>query len=181
MADELLVSNELKAPVEAIDVHEVIAGAGDVIQAIVGPGVRVETFLVNSESRVYARQVDLDRILLNVVCNAAAAMQSGGVLMIETAHLLPSPDDAKGYPDAPFGKLRLTLADSGCGVPVRDVWQVRDSTQPPRLDGGGIGLSSVSLILMRLGGALEIAGRDGVGSVVEITLPLAHPSRERVH
>ena len=47
--------------------------------------------LAKGESRVYARQVDLDRILLNVVCNAAAAMPSGGVLVIETAHLPPGP------------------------------------------------------------------------------------------
>jgi signal transduction histidine kinase len=58
---------------------------------------------------------------------------------------------------------------------------VRDSTQRPRPDGRGIGLSSVSLILLRLGGALQIAGREDAGTVVEITLPLAHPSCERVH
>jgi two-component system cell cycle sensor histidine kinase/response regulator CckA len=180
MADEVLVANELKPPVAPIDVHEVIAGACDVIQAVVGPDVRVETLLAKGESRVYARQVDLDRILLNVVCNAAAAMPSGGVLVIETAHL-PAACEPGRYPDAPFGRLRLTLADTGPGVPVRDVWQVRDSTQLPRPDGRGIGLSSVSLILLRLGGGLQIAGREDAGTVVEITLPLAHPSGERVH
>ncbi len=181
MADELLVDTEFKPPVAPIDVHDVIARNCDVIQAILGPNVRVEALLAKGESRVYARQVDLDRILLNVVCNAAAAMPSGGVLMIETAHLPPQPDDAASYPDAPFGRLRLTLADTGQGVSMRDVWQVCDSTQRPRPDGRGIGLSSVSLILLRLGGALQIAGREDAGTVVEITLPLAHPSCERVH
>ncbi len=144
----------LKPPVAPIDVHEVIARDCDVIQAILGPSVRVETSLAQRESRVYARQVDLDRILLNVVRNAAAAMPSGGVLLIETAHLPPRPDDRR-CPDAPFGRLRLTLADTGHGVPMRDVSLVRDSTQRPRPDGRGIGLSSVSLILLRLGGRLE--------------------------
>ena len=152
MADDVLVSSELKPPVAPIDVHEVIASNCDVIQAILGPNVRVETQFARAESRVYARQVDLDRILLNVVCNAAAAMPSGGVLMIETEHLPPRPEDAKCYPPAPFGRLRLTLADTGHGVAIRDVLQVRDSTQRPRPDGRGIGLSSVSLILLRLGG-----------------------------
>ena len=32
--------------------------------------------------------------------------------MIETAHLPPQPDDVASYPDAPFGRLRLTLADN---------------------------------------------------------------------
>jgi len=181
MADELLVATDLKPPVAPIDVHDVIAANCDVIQAILGPNVRVETMLAKRECRVYARQVDLDRILLNVVCNAAAAMPSGGVLAIETAHLPRRPDDVTGYPDAPFGRLRLTLADTGWGASMGDVSQVRDSTQQPRPDGRGIGLSSVSLILLRLGGTLQIVGRQDAGTVVEITLPLTHPASERIH
>jgi signal transduction histidine kinase len=64
---------------------------------------------------------------------------------------------------------------------VRDVREVRNSAQLPRPDGRGIGLSSVSLILLRLGGALKIVGRQDVGTVVEITLPLTHPAGERIH
>jgi signal transduction histidine kinase len=124
MADDLLVSPELKPAVAPVDAHDVIGSACDVIQSIVGPNVRVETMLTKGESRVYARQVDLDRILLNIVCNAAAAMKSGGVMVIETAHIAPGPVDAAGYPDAPFGRLRLTITDTGSGVPIRDVWQV---------------------------------------------------------
>jgi len=131
MADELLVANELKPPIEPIDLNNAIAGLCDVIQAILGPSVRVEAVLAMRDCRVYARQVDLDRILLNVVLNAAAAMPSGGVLAIETSHQPPS-DDARRYPDAPFGRVRLTIGDTGPGVPVRDAWQVRDSTQQPR-------------------------------------------------
>jgi len=38
----------------------------------------------------------------------------------------------------------------------------------------------VSLIVLRLGGGLQIVGRQNAGSVVEITLPLAQPVGERV-
>jgi signal transduction histidine kinase len=180
MADELLVANDLRPPVEPICVNDAIGSLCDVIQTIVGPAVRVEALLAKDECRVYARQVDLDRMLLNVVLNAAAAMPSGGVLAIETSQQPPR-GDAKVYPAAPFGRLRLTIGDTGPGVPIRDVWQVRDSTQQPRPDGTGIGLSSVSLILLRLGGQLEIVGRPDAGTVVEITLPLAAPASERIH
>ena len=181
MADELLVSSEHKPPAQPTDVHEVIARNCDVIQAILGPNVRVDALFAPAESRVYARQVDLDRILLNVICNAAAAMPSGGVLMIETAHLPPRPEDPVCHSDAPFGRLRLTVADTGHGVSMREVLEVRDLTQRPRPDGRGIGLSSVSTLLSRLGGALQIVGRENAGTVVEITLPLAHRAGERVH
>ena len=180
MANELLVTND-QEPVEPIDVNDVIARAADVIQAIVGPAVLVDASLAPRDSRVYARQVDLDRILLNIVCNAAAAMPSGGVLSIETAHQPSRTEGGKRFPDMPFGVLRLTIGDTGPGVPSRDVRQVRDSTQQARPDGSGIGLSSVSLVLLRLGGQLEIVGREDTGSVVEIRLPLAPPALQRVH
>jgi signal transduction histidine kinase len=176
MVNELLVNSDLKPQVEPIDLNEVIRRAGNVIQAIVGPAVRVETSLVARDSRVYARQVDLDRILLNVVCNAAAAMPSGGALLIETTH---QHDDGK--PETPFGRLRWTIADTGPGVPSREALKARDSTQQQRPDGSGIGLSSVSLVLLRLGGRLEILGRADEGTVVEITLPLAPPALQRIH
>jgi signal transduction histidine kinase len=179
IADDLLVTCDARPAVEPIDVNDVIGSLCDVIHAILGPAVRVETLLSTKASRVYARQVDLDRILLNVVLNAAAAMPSGGVLVIETSQLPPRADTR--YPDAPFGRLKLTIGDTGPGMPIRDVWQVRDSTQQPRPDGTGIGLSSVALILLRLGGQLEIGGREDAGTVVEITLPLAPPPDERIH
>jgi len=178
MANELLVTNDPKRQVEPIDLNDVIRRAGDVIQVIVGPAVRVETSLVALDSSVYARQVDLDRIMLNLVCNAAAAMRSGGALLIETTQ---QHEDGKRVPETPFGRLRLTIADTGPGVPLREVEQVRDSTQQPRPDGSGIGLSSVALVLLRLGGRLEVLGREGTGTVVEITLPLAPPTLQRVH
>ena len=181
MANELLVTHDPKPTVEPIDLNNAIARACDVIQAIVGPAVRVDTSLTRRDSRVYARQVDLDRILLNIVSNAAAAMPSGGVLLIETSHQPPPSDDRTPVPETPFGMLRLTIGDTGPGAPSRELAQVRDSTQQPRPDGSGIGLSSVSLVVLRLGGQMEIVGHEDTGTVVEVRLPLAPPALQRVH
>lgn len=180
IADELLVSSDLTPPVVPVDVHDVLAANCDVIEAILGPQVKVVTQLAPGHNHVYARQVDLERILLNVVYNAAAAMPSGGLLIIETAHE-PARTDGEDDGDAPFGRLRLTLADTGTGIEPREMWRVRDATQLPRPDGSGIGLSAVSLILQRLGGTLKIRGRDDAGTIVEIALPLTHAPAERLH
>jgi two-component system cell cycle sensor histidine kinase/response regulator CckA len=181
MADELLVTAEAKPPLEPIDVNDLIAGACDVIQAIVGPAVRVETALQQGDCRVYARQVDLDRILLNIVNNAATAMPSGGVLVIETSRLPAAADHATCYPQTPFGRLRLTIGDTGRGMTGRGDRQLSDSIRLSRPDAHGAGLESVSMVLLRLGGELEIAGCEGAGTIVSITLPLAPPACERIH
>ena len=181
MADELLVSPELKTPIVPIDINDVIAANCDVIQAIVGTDVRIVTSLGRGDCRVYARPIDLDRILLNVVANAAAVMPDGGLLVIETTAVRTSATLAGGPVASPFGHLRLTIADTGPGMPVHDLWQVRDATQMAGPDGSGVGLSAVSQILLRLGGAIEVNTRPQSGTVVAITLPLAPPAHEHVH
>jgi signal transduction histidine kinase len=181
LADELIVTADAKPPLAPIDVNDVIAGACDVIQGILGPAVRVETALERGDCRVYARQVDLDRILLNIVGNAAAAMPSGGVLVIDTTRLPAADDHATRYPNAPFGRLRLTIGDTGHGLTGHGEWQRSDSSRPPQPGRHGAGLESVSMVLLRLGGEIEIAGCEGAGTVVSITLPLAPPACERLH
>lgn len=181
MADEILVSPELKAPVVPIDINDVIAANCDVIQAIVGTDVRIVTSLGKGDCRVYARPIDLDRILINVIANAAAVMPDGGLLVIETSAVRTNASLTDRPVASPFGHLRLTIADSGPGIPVHDLWQVRDAAQLAGPDGSGIGLSAVSQILLRLGGAIEMNTRHDSGTVVTITLPLAPPVHEHVH
>jgi signal transduction histidine kinase len=181
MADDILVSPELQTPVMPIDINDVIAANCDVLQAVLGSDVRVVTTLARGDCRVYGRPIDLDRLLLNIVANAAAVMPSGGLLVIETA-TVRAPAVYSGTPSvAPFGHLRLTIADTGPGMPVRDLWQFRDGSQTARPDGTGVGLSAVSEILLRLGGTIDMNTRVGSGTVISITLPLAAPAHEPVH
>jgi signal transduction histidine kinase len=181
MADEILVSPDLKTPVMPIDINDVIAANCDVIQAIVGTDVRIVTSLGKGDCRVYARPIDLDRILLNVIANAAAVMPDGGLMVIETNAVRKPSNLVDRTTTSPFGHLRLTIADTGPGMPVRDLWQVRESAQVAGPDGSGVGLTAVSEILLRLGGAIELNTRKESGTVVAITLPLAAPAHDHVH
>ena len=181
MADEILVSPELKTPIVPIDINDVIAANCDVIQAIVGTDVRIVTSLGKGDCRVYARPIDLDRILLNVIANAAAVMPDGGLMVIETTAVRKPSNLVDRAATSPFGHLRLTIADTGPGMAIRDLWQVRESAQVAGPDGGGFGLSAVSDILLRLGGAIELNSRPESGTVVSITLPLAAPAHDHVH
>jgi two-component system cell cycle sensor histidine kinase/response regulator CckA len=181
MADDILVRPELQTPITPIDVNEAIAVNCDVIQGIVGSEVRIVTTLGKGDCRVYARPIDLDRILLNVVANAAAAMPNGGLMVIETTAVRTPSHHVDRVMASPFGHLRLTIADTGPGMTARDLWQVREGEQVAGSDGSGVGLSAVSQILLRLGGEIELNTRQQSGTVVSITLPLAAPAHDHVH
>jgi len=118
---------------------------------------------------------------LNLVFNAAAAMPAGGVLTIETASAPPEPHELWVDPAAPYGDLRLTFGDTGRGMSESEVQRVNNPLARPRPDGTGMGLASVSLIVTRLDGKLEISSREGAGTLVAVTLPLAPSPGEPIH
>jgi signal transduction histidine kinase len=83
---------------------------------VAGPGVKLQTTLVAPESRIYGQRVDIERILLNLVFNAVAAMPSGGALSIET-DVTQSPLARSGAGATQrSGNLKLTIRDSAAGM-----------------------------------------------------------------
>ena len=140
-----------------------------VLATIVGPGIDVRTKLGTGNTRVYAQPADIERILLNVAFNAAAAMPSGGSLLIDTEVI----ENTTGAADSPSGNLLLTIRDTGHGMSEAQLQRVIDPLVKPRLDGTGLGLACVSLILTRLGGRVTIESRRYNGTLVSILLPLA--------
>src|SRR6188472_2160769 len=72
MADELLVSRALHPAAPFVEVNSLLQDLDPVVGTLVGPDVAVRTRLGATESRVYAQSLDLERILLNTIFNAAA-------------------------------------------------------------------------------------------------------------
>jgi signal transduction histidine kinase len=179
--DELLVNSELRSPTSHVDVNALLTDLDAILTTIVGAGVSVRTLLGASESMVYARRVDIERILLNLVFNAAAAMPAGGTLSIETSAADPAADEIWTNPTSPSGDLRLTISDTGRGMSDCQLANAIKPLARPRPDGTGLGLACVALIISRLGGSFGIESRQGNGTVVSIALPLWPPTKGQIH
>jgi signal transduction histidine kinase len=177
---DLLVSSALRPPTTHVDVNCLLEHLEAIVSTIVGSDVTVQTTLGASESRVCAQRVDIERILLNLVFNAAAAMPSGGKLVIKTSVTEPDPNEVSTNPAAPFGDLHLTISDTGRGMSDRALASAINPLARPRPDGTGLGLACVTLIITRLGGTLGIESREDGGTVVSIALPLS-PGRNQIH
>jgi signal transduction histidine kinase len=180
ITDELLVSSALRRPATQVDVNALVEELAPVVGTVAGADITVQVRTTAPESRVTAHRVDLERILVNVVANAAAAMRTGGVLTIETAKAEGTPTEKWNDPVAPFGNLLLTIKDNGRGMLSRELVNSINPMARPRPDGSGLGLASVALILTRLGGTLGIESRPESGTIVSILLPLA-PANGQIH
>jgi len=110
----------------------------------------------------------LRQVLMNLCVNARDAMVEGGeleVTLVREAH-------AEG--DSPGKRGRLTVKDTGVGIPPDDLallFEPHYTTKAPGA-GFGLGLSMVKDIVVRHGGAVDVTSRPGEGSTFRIVLPL---------
>jgi CheY-like chemotaxis protein len=99
----------------------------------------------------------------------------GGHLKIVLDDVELSSDFLGGYPQAEAGSfIRLTVTDSGCGIPEGDRERVFDPffTTKKEGEGTGMGLSMVHGIVTHMGGVVTVESAEGRGTTFQIFLPI---------
>lgn len=101
----------------------------------------------------------IQQVLLNLLTNAFAAVDDGGVIRIETGNFR-------------MNGVIITVSDNGSGIPDEIIQQIFDpffSTKKEK--GTGLGLSISYGIIDKLGGTINVSSKVGQGSEFVITLP----------
>ena len=123
---------------------------------------------------VHADATQLRQVLLNLCINARDAMPDGGYLIIsaENVTLETPPPCVQG--DAKPGRyVRLSVADTGTGIPKEIVAKIFDPffTTKSAGKGTGLGLMNVTEIVKAHGGFLDLDSEVGAGTVFRLHLP----------
>jgi len=106
--------------------------------------------------------LDADRmtqVFLNLYLNAIAAMDAGGILRVS----LVRRDEQT---------VRITVADTGIGIPKEDLPRVFDPYFTTRSSGTGLGLAIVHKIVEAHGGEVHLESEPGQGTTAVILLPV---------
>ncbi len=105
----------------------------------------------------------IDQVLTNLIDNAIKFNKEKGFIKI--------------YSETLDSQIKITLEDSGIGIPLRDVPRIFerfyrvDKMRSRELGGTGLGLSIVKHIIERHGGSVGVESTEGLGSKFWFILP----------
>jgi PAS domain S-box-containing protein len=163
------------APVE---VPELVRGMADLLQRSLGPTIAIETRFPLTLAPVMADANQLELALLNLAMNARDATPDGGPIVISAQEEAVGEDHPSGL--APGAYVCLCVIDHGEGMSE----EVRARAAEPFFTtkgvgkGTGLGLSMVHGLAEQSGGKLLIESEAGVGTTIQLWLPVAHVNRE---
>ena len=157
---------------QPVDVNDAVAQMQRVCQQIAGRRITVSCTLGATTPFVHANPVELEWILLNLVCNARDAMPEGGALVIDTATIATGPIGPLPTSLFPHQYVRLTVVDTGQGLDPALHDRVLDPWFTTRERGLGLGLTSVALTARSLHGWVHVKSNQPRGMQVQVYLPL---------
>lgn len=145
------------------DINEIISTVLKVVNNELKYKCTVDTELL-SHSSVRGNAGELNQVFINLLMNAGQAVEEGGTVLVST-------DDIDG-------KLRIRIADDGCGIKPEDIEKLFDPffTTKPVGEGTGLGLSISFGIIEDHGGEILVSSEEDKGTTFTILLPLSSES-----
>jgi nitrogen-specific signal transduction histidine kinase len=157
------------ADTEVLDLNAIVARTAAILRRTLGEAVAVTLVLDPEVPRIKADAGQLEQVVVNLALNARDAMPHGGRLTLTTSLYSADRDSTIGCSRA---YVRLTVADTGCGIPAEMQSKVFDPFFTTKgIAGTGLGLATVYGIVMQNGGHVDLDSTVDVGTTVTIDWP----------
>jgi two-component system sensor kinase FixL len=151
------------APVEAVDLGQAIGRALAVAEADVHGGFHSTVNLAPDLGLVKANRLQVEKVLVNLVCNGVDAMRAAGVS--------PQTIAISARPLADGDAAQVTVQDCGPGLTEEAIGRLFKPFYTTKPRGIGMGLSISRTLIEANGGRLWCEPTPGRGGRFHFTLP----------
>jgi signal transduction histidine kinase len=166
---------------QVVDLNSLVRALQPILQRLLGEAVTLKVTLDAAPCFASVDAVQVETALMNLCANARDAMDTGGLLVIETARTTLDESYARMNADvAPGRYVMLAVSDTGVGISPDAVAKVLEPffTTKPLGKGTGLGLSMVYGFVKQSGGHMKIYSEVGHGTVVKLFFLEAEPVAE---
>ncbi len=159
---------------EAVDIAPIIKEALKLLRATIPATIKIDTDIPEGLGKITTDPTKIYQVLMNLCTNAAHAMHANGGLMtirFDRLDIDDAPDEVANskYPSW----LRLSISDTGVGIPKEDLERIFDPyfTTKEKGEGTGLGLAVVHGIVRSSGGFIKVESEHGKGSIFHLYFP----------
>ncbi|PCC68604.1 histidine kinase [Nannocystis exedens] len=161
------------------DIRAVLHEMRDLLAVALGASITLELTTGPEELHAFVDANQLEMAVLNLSMNARDAMPGGGRLHV---HAAAGSGEGTELPGGEY--VVISVRDDGVGIPADLLGKIFEPffTTKPVGKGTGLGLSQVYGFAKQSGGTARVFSTPGVGTTVEILLPLqGKPDEDEAH
>jgi signal transduction histidine kinase/DNA-binding response OmpR family regulator len=169
--------------ISPVDVSPIIKEALKLLRASIPSTIAIEKNIHSDIGLIAADPSRIHQVLMNLCTNAAHAMQGiDGVLRVELEKVETDPADAGLAELAGKICLKLSVSDTGQGIPPERISRIFDPyyTTKDKGEGTGLGLAMVHGIVRGIGGIVSVESELGKGSVFNVYFPCVDDAKENL-
>lgn len=169
---------------ERIEVDQIARDVMKLMQDTLGKNISLFLDIPEEIWAIEGDSTQIHQVLVNLCVNARDAMPAGGEIVLSVDNLYLDSQYASMDPEAQPGPyVRITVADTGVGIPKEIRERIFDPffTTKATGSGTGLGLSTVRGIVKGHRGFVNVYSEEGKGTAFRIYLPaIADDSIRRV-
>jgi signal transduction histidine kinase len=184
VAKMLAYAGEGAGPAEPVDIENLSREMVDLLRASVARHCQLVFESGGPLPRVMGDATQIRQILLNLIVNAAEAIEDApggdgptGQVTLRThvtqMPLPPGESPAPSHPLPPGRYVCIEVSDTGAGMPPETVARMFDPFFTTKTTGRGLGLASVQGIVRQHHGALAVHSVEGHGTTIRVWLRVA--------
>ena len=147
------------------------------------PDIRVVFQNETHSDVLLADPTKIHQLIMNLCTNSAHAMDSGGgELNIRLSEEVIEPIPNAYQPLEPGDYIRMSVCDTGCGIPRENLGRIFDPFFTTRHDGKGtgLGLAVVHNIVTGIGGGIDVKSKEGEETCFSVLLPKSEDSEKQL-